>query len=63
MANAFARLRDNMAQPLRAVRRNDGSFTADPDEVDKATTQAWGSIYRGTGRDHEEAVKTYMAHN
>ena len=31
LVSAFARLRDNMVQPLRAVYRDDGSITADPD--------------------------------
>ena len=63
MANAFARLRDNMAQPLRAVRRSDGSITADPDEIDAITTKAWGRIYNGTGRTHKEAVEVYLRYN
>ena len=63
LANAFARLRDNMAQPLRAVRRDDGGIAADPDEVDEVTTRAWGRIDDGVGRTHIEAVHIYAQHN
>ena len=63
LTNAFLRLQDLIAQPIRAVRNSDGRYMADPAEVDARACQQWGQIYDGNGRDHDAAVRAYVGYN
>ena len=63
LVRAFARLRTEQPQPLRAVQLPDGRITATPEEVDAKAREDWGRVYNGADRLAAEAVRRYVTAN